>query len=434
MTGLKAVFVLAMKDIRLLLRDKAGFFFTFFWPLTMAIFFGVIFSGGASDKPAKIAIAVVDEDASAPSRAFADLLRGAPEFEVQDFATREESENAVRQGKRVASVAIAKGYGEASERMFFGDPARLEVVVDPSRGPEAAMLQGLLQRYGYERLQGLFGGDPELTRRMARNALAALDSGEGASPATRSVLEPFLKSLDDLAQRLPTLPPAPAGEGAKGGGFQPLVIDSRSIQRAGASGPTNSFEVSFPQGVLWGLIGACASFGLSMVVERTRGTLVRLRMSPLGRARILAGKAVACFLLTAGVSTVLLLIGAIGFAVRPTSVTLLALAVFCSCVAFVGLMMLVSTLGRTEAAASGVAWAVLLIFAMIGGGMVPRFVMPPWMQQAGVISPASWTIRALEGALWRGSGFAEMAPVLGVLLAIGVACFALGVRLFRWED
>src|SRR5918993_163919 len=60
-------------------------------------------------------------------------------------------------------------------------------------------------------------------------------------------------------------------------------------------GPRNSFEVTFPQGVLWGLIGCAISFGLSLVNERTRGTFVRLAMSPLSRAQIVASKALACF-------------------------------------------------------------------------------------------------------------------------------------------
>lgn len=437
MTGARSIAVLAAKDVRLLLRDKAGFFFTFFWPLIMAVFFGSIFSGqGAGKGPSRIEIAVVDEDGSEQSGQFAELLRKAPEFAAEDFATRVQADDQVRLGKKAASIVITKGYGEASERMFYGDPAKLEVVVDPSRGAEAAMLEGLLQRYGYERMQGLFGGDSAATQRMAKNALEALQSGD--SPLeTKAVLEPFLRSLDQFSARLSEIEakePPDADHTPGRGGFRPLVIESRTIERKRKSGPDNPYAVSFPQGILWGLIGACASFGLSMVTERSRGTLVRLRMSPLGRARILAGKALACFVLTVCVSTTLLLIAVIGFKVRPDSVPLLALAVLCSSVAFVGLMMLLATLGKSEAAASGVAWAVLLVMAMVGGGMVPRFVMPPWMLQLGVVSPASWTLRALEGAIWRGLSFAELAPVFGVLLGVGVFCFALGVWLFRWED
>ena len=38
---------------------------------------------------------------------------------------------------------------------------------------------------------------------------------------------------------------------------------------------------------------------------------------------------------------------------------------------------------------------------MLGGGMIPQFVMPPWMLTVGNISPVKWAILGLEGAMWR---------------------------------
>ena len=41
---MNSIVALAIKDLRLLFRDKVGFFFTCFFPLLYCIFFGVIFS------------------------------------------------------------------------------------------------------------------------------------------------------------------------------------------------------------------------------------------------------------------------------------------------------------------------------------------------------------------------------------------------------
>ena len=65
--------------------------------------------------------------------------------------------------------------------------------------------------------------------------------------------------------------------------------------------------------------------------------------------------------------------------------------------------------------------------SMLGGGMVPLFVMPPWMATASNASPVKWAVLAFEGALWRGFGLAEMALPCAILLAVG-APFALGAR------
>ena len=67
------------------------------------------------------------------------------------------------------------------------------------------------------------------------------------------------------------------GEGGGLGGWRPLEIETAKVTRE-RKGPTNSYAISFPQGIIWGVIGCAAGFGISLVTERTRGTLVRLRM------------------------------------------------------------------------------------------------------------------------------------------------------------
>jgi ABC-2 type transport system permease protein len=107
---------------------------------------------------------------------------------------------------------------------------------------------------------------------------------------------------------------------------------------------------------------------------------------------------------------------------------MLALAGLSSAICFVGFMMLIASLGKTEQAASGAASALMLPMALLGGAMVPQFIMPPWLQTIGVISPIRWALLALEGGVWRNFSLAEMALPCGILIVVGVACFALGTR------
>ena len=64
--------------------------------------------------------------------------------------------------------------------------------------------------------------------------------------------------------------------------------------------------------------------------------------------------------------------------------------------------------------------------AMVGGAMIPLFVMPPWMLQLSNLSPVKWAVLGIEGAIWRGFSFAEMATPVAILLATGVLCGGLG--------
>ena len=60
--------------------------------------------------------------------------------------------------------------------------------------------------------------------------------------------------------------------------------------------------------------------------------------------------------------------------------------------------------------------------------------MPSWMQALSHVSPVKWAILAMEGAVWRGFSFNEMLLPCGILVGVGLLCFAIGVRAFGWTQ
>jgi ABC-2 type transport system permease protein len=194
-----------------------------------------------------------------------------------------------------------------------------------------------------------------------------------------------------------------------------------------STGPASSYEVTFPQGILWGLISLVAQFAVSLVRERQQGTMARLRTSPMRFGEILAGEGLACFLACAAVMTAFLTLGAVGFHVRIHSVPLAALAIGATCICLVGMMLFLSTLSKTTQAASGSVWGLLMLCSMFGGGMIPLFMMPEWMQHASMLSPIRWSTVAMEGAIWRGYTPMEMLQPVAVLVVIGAVAFGAGV-------
>jgi ABC-2 type transport system permease protein len=411
------VIALATKDMRLLLRNRGRIFFTFIWPIIVTVLFGLAFGGQGDGEQGKVKVAIVDEDNSDGSRAFAKRLEES--FELTAM-TRADAENAVRRGQRTGYIVLTPGFGAASDRMFYGQSRQVELGVDPARRAEAGMLEGLLMKHASEDLQKAFN-DPKATARMVDKALGDM---QGAPADQTAPVRRFLGELQSFVN-------TPQSQGPSGpqNDWQPLKVISKNVSRE-RTGPANAFEITFPQGVIWGLIGCMMSFGISLVTERTHGTLVRLRMAPLTRAQILAGKALACFTSILIVELVLLAI-AWNFGVRPTSLPLLALAGVSAAICFVGFMMLVAGMGRTEETASGAAWAILMPLAMLGGAMVPSFVMPRWMQSIGVISPVRWAMLAIEGGVWRNFSIAEMVMPCAILIGVGAVCFYAGTRALR---
>ncbi|RJP35892.1 MAG: ABC transporter permease [Phycisphaerales bacterium] len=440
---------LACKDLRLLLRDKVGFIFVFFFPLVYAIGFGLMFKG--QEGPQAVPIVYVDEDGTEASRELLASLGATGDFRLTRSEDRAAAEDLVRRGRKAAYVVVPQGFGEARRRMFFTQCAPLELGADPSRKAQAGMLQGLL-------LQSVFGGmskafkNPASIRGAIQEDLESIKADPELSAPKKLMLGTFLAGLDAFLATVPSVQqllqnpaeaePAAGGaepgvardEPAAGSGWQPLSVVIREVtgRKTGVLPPA-TFAITFPQSISWALIGCAAAFAISIVAERSGGTLLRLQTAPVSRGHVLGGKALACFLTTVAASGLLLVVARVAFGVEPQSWLLLALAVVSSCACFVGIMMLLSVIGRTEAAAAGIGWAVMLVLAMLGGGMMPRDFMPGFMKTISHVSPVKWAIQAMEGAIWRGFGPSEMLPACAILLTLGLATFLVGARMIRAE-
>ena len=422
------IVALAFKDLRLLLRMRAGLFFTFVWPLLIAVGFGVILSGPSSGQ-STISVALVDEDHTPGAAAFLARLEGASELETAR-TTRAEAEESVRKGTRRAFIAVPSGFGASSERLFHGAPPTVELGVDPSRTAESGMLEGVLMKYGTQGMQQVFS-DPDAGHRAVESALKTLPADKGSDPEVASTTA-FLGALDKYLQRHRALDPAAGStsRASSGDGWTPLHVRKRDVTGA-RQGPSNTFEFTFPQGVVWGLIGCIMSFAVGLVVERTHGTLVRLQTAPLTRTAVLAGKGLGCFLAAIVLQAIMFALATLVFQVHVHSVGGLLLATMSAAAAFVGIMMLVAAIGRNEQSTSAAGWAILMPMSMIGGAMIPLFAMPPWLVRLSVISPVKWAILAFEGATWRAFSASEMLLPCGILIGVGLVAFALGTRFVR---
>lgn len=422
---MRALLAILRKDLRLLARDPAGLFFTVVFPPLTAIFFGTIFS--RDDGGEAISVVLVDEDGSAESRAFLARLDAAPELATRR-GERAAAVAAVRKGKETAYVLVPSGFGDARRRLLFGGTARVVIGVDPSRRAEAGLLRGVVTRYLYEGVQDLFA-DPDEGRDLVRRARSDLAASGDTSQWARDVSR-FLAEVDRF---LAAIPDASDGAGDTAGSrprWQPVDVAVEAVTRARA-GPTSYFEISFPQAILWGLMMCAMSFAMTLVSERQQGTFLRLRVAPVTRTQIVGGKAAACLIVIGVVEVGLLALGRVAFGLRVTPSVVLLLALVASAVCFVGIMMLLATIGRTARAASGYATAAMLVLMMLGGGMVPVMFMPGWMRAIAVVSPVRWALLAIEGATWRGFSLSEMLLPCGVLVATGVVAFVAGVRLLR---
>jgi ABC-2 type transport system permease protein len=424
---MRAVVFLALKDLRLLLRDRSAAFFAFAFPLAIAVFFGYVF-GGTTAEPLHVAVFV-----ERPSPASDALLRTLGEdaaFRTEPAATREDGERSVRAGTAAAMLVVPVGYAEGIDELFSGGGARIGLVVDPSRRAEGAMLVGKVHEIAFRTVFSSLS-DPAQLGRVLDRAEARLEKSDLSLADRIGIRTALARARDMAAKRAKDREAGNAGAGTDAiAAWQPVAVDVAELaMRPGV--PANSFAISFTQGIAWALFGAVSAFGAGFAEERDRGTLVRLLVSPLGRGRILLGKALGCFAACVATQSMLLAVGIAAFGVQVSSWPLLAAAIGATAFCFCGVMVLVAAGFRTQGGAQGAGRAVLLMLAMIGGGSVPLVFMPPALRVVSNASPFKWAVVAAEGATWRAWGIDDMWLPVAVLLAIGVAGLFAGAALVR---
>jgi len=428
--GIRAMWAIAWTDVRLLLRDRATAFFTFVFPVIFAIFFGLVFGGDA--KKGKIEIVIVQHDQNVLAGEFVKNLTTMDGFVATMAPSEEEGERLVREGRASACVIIPQGFDKGIENLFAtGKGPQIPVLVDPSKPGENGLLQGRLTEQSFAMMAKSFS-QPDRLKKQLQQARDSISHSKEIDLQRKLMFGTLFQNIETFVNDANK----PGGDGKPAvsddimSKFSPMQIEMKDVRKQ-RNGPTNAYEVSLPQGIVWGLMGCVTAFVSTLARDRQRGTLVRLRSAPVTRWHIIGGKSLAGFLSCMLVQWLLIAIFATFFHVRVPNPSMLVVATVFSACAFVGVMMFLAVLGRSGEGSAGFGRSMILIMALIGGGTLPVFFMPAFMKPVSMASPFKWAVDAFEGATWRGYNMQQMTFPLAVLAGIAIGGFVLGSMLFR---
>ena len=426
---MRKILILALKDLKLAMRDRLAAFFYFVFPVLYAILIGYMMSGivglGVGMYRGTVSLAVVDQDQTEASKGFIEYLQAARELKIHQL-NLEQAKDMVRMRRCVAYLVVQKGFASTDWLLSPGEQPQMQLVTDEARVAEGQIVRGMvyMQLMDYIRSQFVSGlaANPQQSERLRMVFRSYLEFDTQLDPRLKEQLTGLLRSWENAEKKLTTTndrspsDPSTASESSRFKDYSLLH---------------QIFPVTFPQGVVWAMLFSAAFFATSLVGERTDGTLQRLRMAPLTRLQLLFGKGLACMMNGLGASLALLIVGILFFEIRPDSYVLLALGLLTTALCFSGMMMLLASLGKTPAAEEGIALSALLIMAMLGGAMVPEVVMPPFAKTISNYIPVKWAIMAMEGPIRRDFSFTEMLPFYLKLTVFGGACYFAGVCVFR---
>ena len=419
------------KDLQLFFSDRRSVIVSFVVPIAIASFFGSIFSGPSNNsEPARIAIAIVDQDASGISKA---ILEGASTDRNLKVATpaEDEARSLVKNGKTAVAVIIPKGFGEAAGSAFFGDGEKpaLGFLYDPSRSMELAMVRGVLTQHVMEAVsKEMFGGDQG--RQVIGRTLPRIQDSTTMPADQKQLLIAMLGSVQNFYNQ-------PAGSTAAApprGLTMPYTVREEPMT-AGTNAPYNGYAHSFAGMAIQFLLFAMANIGVEMLLERQRGLWSRLRSAPISKTTLLAGKAASGALISLMILLVSFGFAMVVFKVRIQGSVLGFLSISVACAVMASTFgLLVAALGNSPATARGVTTLAVLMMVMLGGAWVPTFIVPAWLQQVTLIVPVRWAVDGLDAMTWRGIGLSGALMPMLVLIAFAGAFWTIAATRFRWTE
>ncbi len=197
----------------------------------------------------------------------------------------------------------------------------------------------------------------------------------------------------------------------------------------------NGFEQAIPGILVMFTLLVLLTSGASMLVlERLQGLLRRLASAPMTRTEVVAGKWGGRMVLAVLQIGFAVLVGTFLFKMRwgpDVAMIVLVLASWAAFCASAGLLL--GSIAKTEAQASGLGVLFANILAALGGCWWPIEVTPDWMQALQKLMPTGWTMDALHKLISFQSGAASALPNVAILLTASLVVAALAVRRFRYE-
>ncbi len=203
--------------------------------------------------------------------------------------------------------------------------------------------------------------------------------------------------------------------------------------------PTST-QQSVPSWIVFGLFFVIIPMSTIFISERKQNTLMRLSTMNVTLPVLFGGKIIPYMIINQLQVWVMIAVGMFVvplFGAAPLSIggdlsALFAISLALSLSA-IGLSILIATVVDSVEQATTIGGIINILLGAIGGVMVPKFVMPEFMQEFANISPMSWGLEGfLDVFLRRGTLSDVLYEVVGLLL-FGLGSLLIAAIIFNYK-
>jgi ABC-2 type transport system permease protein len=399
---------LAIKDLRQIFADRKVALLIVAMPILFTAFFGMLFGGSGTAGDSRLPVGLVNRDPSSCIGPTLFTLLEASDSVRPVALDEKEAEQAalkVRDGKLAAVVTVPAGFGQA---IWSNQDVRLSVIVD--EGSPSGLTAGSAIDTAAARLLGAV--------QSAKLSVAAYEAR--AAFADAAARQSYVDQAIALASTAWKEPPLA------------LVAEKASAmpQKSQAGAYSQASPGLLVQFTIWSLIMSASV----IVLERKSGAMQRLLTTPTRPWQIIAGHALAMFLLTLVQELILLSFGqfvlGVDYLRQPIAILLVALAM---ALWVVSLGMLIGAISRNDNQSMVWSLMAMFVFTGLGGAWFPLEGTGKAFQTIGGLMPSQWAMRGFQNVIIRGLGIESVWLPVGILLAYALAFFALAVWRFRFE-
>ena len=391
-TTIRQAIILAMKDTKVLFKDRLAVAFSFLFPFLFVIGFTLALGGqGPSDDPVEFVVTTLETD-------------GVSNQLIDAFAVEDRSPVVVMTYDEILQAAeddLIEGYvvfpADFTENLINGEPTSLEVV---STGEDS----------GYK--VALIGFANALARPFNEvNVVAGAVSEATGTDFSLIARTAFETGLIDQ------------------GSFSTVEID---VEQVGDVEPWNASNFTLPGYLTMFVFFAAALSAEAIARERRNHTLERLLSNGARREAIVIGKLMGTAFLGLPQISVMWIVGIIAFRIdlgaSPIAVILISVLMVVASSSF---GVLIASFIQEAKSASMAGVLASLTLAPIGGCWWPLFITPDWMQTLAKITPHGWANTGFNKLMLFGAEFADVAAEMLALLIFAVLFAAVALWRFR---